>query len=85
MFGWLRSLFRRLERESFTGLGLTVQNATGTRRDPRGPHDPAADPDSRVRVPRWRPPEDRGAFVAVAEPDDDEQVMAVSQVSASRH
>ena len=82
MLRWLKSfvdwVFSR--RSSLTLLSLQAANAgeasRGGRRRPDPPQDPS-DPDSRVRAPRWHGPKGRSASIAVAEPDDDESVVAI--------
>jgi hypothetical protein len=82
MWRWLKALvdwvFSR--RSSLTLLSLQAPNAgeasRGGRRRPDPPQGPS-DPDSRVRAPRWHGPKGRSASIAVAEPDDDESVVAI--------
>ncbi len=82
MLRWLKALVVSLfsRRSSLTLLSLQAPNAgeasRGRRRGPNPPQGPA-DPDSRVRAPRWHGPRGRSASIAVAEPDDDESVVAI--------
>ena len=84
MLRWLKTLvdwvFSR--RSSLTLLSLQAPNAgeasRGGRRRPDPPQGPS-DSDSRVRAPRWHGPKGRSASIAVAEPDDDESVVATGK------
>ena len=82
MLRWLKALvdwvFSR--RSSLTLLSLQAPNAGEASRGGRRRLDPPqgpSDPDSRVRAPRWHGPKGRSASIAVAEPDDDESVVAI--------
>jgi hypothetical protein len=67
-------------RSSLTLLSLQVPDAGEASRGGRRRLDPPqgpSDPDSRVRAPRWHGPKGRSASIAVAEPADDESVVAI--------
>ena len=82
MLGLLRTIVDWIfgRPSSFVQLSLQAPNTYGPSRNrwdgsdpPRRPHDP----DSPVRSPRRYGPTGRSASVAVAEPVDDESLMAV--------
>jgi hypothetical protein len=73
--GWMFS-----GRSSFVQLSIQAPNTVGASRNRgRGPDPPKSpsDPDSWVRTPKGRAPTGRSSSVAVAEPVDDERVVAV--------
>src|SRR5262249_22631049 len=83
MLGWLWVIVGWIfsRRSSFVQLSLQPPNTYGSSRNGwEGPDPPKRpyDPDSPVRAPRWQGPSGRSASVAVAEPVDDESVVAVA-------
>src|SRR5262249_53906393 len=82
MFGWLRTIVDWIfgRTSSLVQLSLQAPNTYGTSRNRwEGPDPPKRpyDPDSPVRSPRRHGPTGRSASVAVAEPVDDEGLLAV--------
>ena len=82
MLRWLKALvgwvFSR--RSSLTLVSLQAPNAGEASRGGRRRLDPPqgpSDPDTRVGAPRLHGPKGRSASIAVAEPDDDESVVAI--------
>src|SRR5262245_37281975 len=82
MLSWLWVLIDWIlgRRSSPIQLSLQAPNTHGASRNRReGPDPPKRpdDPDSPVRAPRRYGPTGRSASVAVAEPEDDESLVAV--------
>ena len=84
MLHWLKAIAGWIlgRRSSLTQLSLQAPNARGVSGNRRhGPDPPTRphDPESSVRVPRRYGPTGRAASVAVAEPADDERIVAIGQ------
>src|SRR5262245_25198780 len=81
MLHWLQAAFDWIfRRSSLVQFSLHAPNADGLSRNRRQVPDPPKrpyDPDSWVRAPKGYAPTDRSSSVAVAEPVDDESVVAV--------
>jgi hypothetical protein len=74
-------------RSSLIQLSLQAPSAPGVSGNRRhGPDPPTwpSDPESSVRVPRRYGPTGRGATVAVAEPADDDSIMAIGRRTGDR-
>src|SRR6266545_1111442 len=84
MLGWLLAIVDWIfgRHSSLVQLSLQAPNTYGASRnrwDGPDPPKPPYDPDSPVRSPRRYGPTGRSASVAVAEPADDESLMAVGR------
>src|SRR5215831_4310080 len=82
MLGWLLTIVDWIfgRTSSLVQLSLQAPNTYGAwrnRRDGPDPQKPPYDPDSPVRSPRRYGPAGRSASVAIAEPADDENLVAI--------
>jgi hypothetical protein len=82
MLPWLKAIVDWIfgRHSSLIQLSLQALNASGMSSNRRSGPDPPTrpyDPESPVRVPRRYGPTGRSASVAVAEPGDDENLMAI--------
>jgi hypothetical protein len=89
MLRWLKAIADWVLRRhsSLILLSLQAPNAGGVSSNRwHGPDPPTrpCDPESSVRVPRRYGPAGRGASVAVAEPADDESIMAIGGRASER-
>jgi len=89
MLRWLQAVVDWIfgRRSSLIELLLQVPHTDGASRNKRsGPDAPRNpyDTDSWVRTPKWYGPTGRSASVAVAEPVDDESVVAVGAAIPKR-
>jgi hypothetical protein len=89
MLRWLKAIANWIfgRRSSPIQLSLQAPNAGGVSSNRRRGPDPPIwpyDPESSVRVPRRYGPAGRGASVAVAEPADDESIMAINGRASER-
>ena len=89
MLGWLKAIADWIlgRRSSPIQFSLQAPNAGGVSSNRRHGTDPPSrpyDPESSVRVPRRYGPTGRVASVAVAEPADDESIMAIGGRAGER-
>ena len=89
MLRWLRAVVDWIlgRRSSLVLLSLQALSPHGAPRNGKqGPDPPRRpyDPDSAVRAPKWHGPTDRTASAAVAEPVDDDSVVAIGRPHSVR-